>query len=87
MFVKLLGLVDLLAAVGILLLNLNMFKTFALIMGLLVLFKSIIFLDLFMTSMDVLVFLFIILAYFGVFNFFTWIVLIWLIYKGIISLI
>ena len=87
MIVKLLGLVDLLAALSLFMLKYNMFKSFALILGLIVLFKSIIFLDLFMTSMDIFSFLFIILGYFGIFNIFSWIAIVWLVQKGFSSLI
>ena len=87
MFVKLLGLIDLFASLSLLMLKFNMFKTFALLVGFLVLVKSIIFFDGFVTSFDVFAFLMILLGYFGVFNIFSWIAFIWLLQKSVFSLI
>jgi len=86
MILKLLGLIDLLAAIGLVMLKYDMFQTFALVLGLLVLIKAIMFFGSFISFIDIACFLVIILASFGVFNFISWIAAIWLLQKGFFSL-
>ena len=86
MILKLLGLIDLLAAIGLVMLKYDIFQTFALVLGLLVLIKAIMFFGSVISFADIACFLIIILAFFGVFNFISWIAAIWLFQKGFFSL-
>lgn len=86
MIVKLLGLIDLLAAVFIILLRFNIGRSIALIIAILLLIKSLIFLRSFVSFIDILSGVFLLLAIYGHYYFFTWLFVLWLGQKAIISL-
>jgi len=87
MIVKLLGLIDLLAAVFIILLRFNIGSKIALIIALMLLVKSVIFLTSFVSFVDIVSGVFLLLAVYGYYYFFTWIFALWLFQKGMISLL
>ncbi|MBS3141205.1 hypothetical protein J4405_03615 [Candidatus Woesearchaeota archaeon] len=86
MILKLMGLIDLLAGIGLVLLKYDMFQTVVLVLGLLVLIKAVMFFGSVISFIDIACFLVIILASFGIFNFISWIAAIWLFQKGFFSL-
>ncbi len=85
MIVKLLGLIDLLAAVFIILLRFNIGNKIAFVIAIILLIKSIIFLTSFTSWIDIISGIFLILAVYGHYYFFTWIFALWLFQKGVIS--
>lgn len=85
MIVKLLGLIDLLAAVFIILLRFNIGRDIAFIIAIILLIKSVIFLTSFISLIDVLCGVFLLLAIYGYYYFFTWLFALWLLQKGVIS--
>jgi len=86
MEVKILGLVDLLAGISLFLLKFNLFKQFAIIMGIILLVKSIMFLGNIVSLIDIIAVVVIFLAFMNIYGIITWLVVIWLIQKGVFSL-
>lgn len=87
MIVKLLGLIDLLAAVFIILLKFHIGENIAVIIAIILLIKSIIFLTSFISLIDILAGVFLLLAAYGHYYFFTWIFALWLLQKAFFSLL
>jgi hypothetical protein len=86
MIVKLLGLIDLLAAVFIILLRFNIGGSIALVIAILLLIKSFIFLRSFVSIIDILSGVFLLLAIYGHYYFFTWLFALWLLQKAVVSI-
>ncbi len=87
MIAKLLGIIDFLAALSIILLKFNVAESFAIVIALMLLVKSILFISDIVSIIDIGAVVFIILAIFGIFNIVTWIIFFWLLQKAIFSLI
>ncbi len=86
MIVKLLGLIDLLAAVFIILLRFNIGGSIALVIAIILLIKSFVFLRSFVSIIDILSGVFLLLAIYGHYYFFTWLFALWLLQKAIVSI-
>jgi len=86
MEVKLLGIVDLLAAFSLIFLKFGFFKQFAIIIGLLLLVKSLVFFNI-VGLIDIIAVVVMALAFMGIFGIVTWIFVVWLIQKGLFSLL
>lgn len=87
MLVRLLGIIDLLAAICIVLLRFNIGEKFALVIAILLLTKSVIFLTSFVSFIDILSGIFLILAAYGHYYFFTWFFALWLLQKAFFSIL
>lgn len=87
MEVKILGIVDLLAGLSLILLKFNLLKQFALIVGLVLLIKSLMFLGNIASFIDIIAVAVIVLAFFGVYGIVSWISVVWLVQKGLFSLL
>ncbi|MFH1210012.1 MAG: hypothetical protein V1663_04455, partial [archaeon] len=68
------------------LLKFNLLKQFALIMAFLLLIKSLMFLGNLVSFIDIFCVIVIVFAFMGFYGVITWIVVVWLIQKGIFSL-
>ena len=86
MIIKLLGLIDLLAAIFIILLRFHIGESIAFIVAILLILKSVIFLTSFVSLIDIISGIFLLLAVYGHYYFFTWIFALWLLQKAVISL-
>ena len=86
MVVKILGLLDLLAALSILLLRFNAVKTMAFALGIYLIIKGIIFIKSVTSVLDIAAGAIILIAFYGYFNILTWVAAVWLVQKGVISL-
>jgi len=86
MEIKILGAVDVLTGISLILLKFNLLKQFAIIMAFLLLIKSLMFLGNFASFIDIFCVVVIGAAFFGFYGTLTWIVVVWLIQKGIFSL-
>lgn len=86
MVVKILGVLDLLAALSILLLNFGAVKTMALALGIYLTIKGIIFIKSITSWIDIASGILMVVAVYGYFNILTWVAAIWLTQKGVISL-
>jgi len=84
MLVLLLGIMDILAGLSLAILKFKVFNLAWFFVGYLIL-KAIIFFNPFGSLMDVLSAIFIALAMFQIYNFLTWLFVLWLIQKGILS--
>ena len=85
MITKLLGIIDFLAALSIILVKFNIAETFALVIAVLLLIKSILFITNIVSVIDIIAVVFIFLAIFGIFNIITWVVFFWLLQKAVFS--
>lgn len=86
MITKLLGVIDLLAALSIILLKFNIGANFAIIIAILLLIKSLVFIYNIVSIVDIIAVIFIFLAIFSVFNIITWLIFFWLLQKSIFSI-
>jgi len=90
MVVKILGIADLMAALSILLFrvapNTGSIKTLLIVFAIYVIIKGLIFIKSITSIIDIAAGAFMVLAFYGYFNFLTWIAAIWLTQKGVISL-
>jgi hypothetical protein len=86
MFVKLMGILDLLAAIFMILLKWNIGSNIALVIAVLLGIKSIIFFYNWASVVDLITVGFLILAVFGYYFFFSWIFSLWLLQKAFFSL-
>ncbi|MBL7147810.1 MAG: hypothetical protein ISS82_03220 [Nanoarchaeota archaeon] len=87
MIAKLLGVIDLLAALSIILLKFNLGTSFALIIAIVLLIKSLLFIFNIVSIIDIISVVFIFLAIFGIFTVVTWIAFFWLLQKAVFSLL
>ncbi|MBU2634187.1 MAG: hypothetical protein KJ674_02995 [Nanoarchaeota archaeon] len=86
MEVKLLGVVDLLAAFSLILLKFGLLKQFAIIIGLILLVKSLVFFNI-VGFIDIIAVFVMALAFMGISGIITWVFVVWLIQKGLFSLL
>jgi hypothetical protein len=86
MVVKILGWADLMAALSILLLKFGVAPQLAFAAALYEIIKGGIFIKSITSIIDIIAGILILIAFYGYFNFLTWIAAIWLTQKGIISL-
>ncbi len=87
MVVKILGIVDLLAALSILLLKFNITpKIMVLTLAAYLIIKGVIFIKSLTSWADIAAGIIMILAFYGWFNILTWAAAVWLTQKGLISL-
>ncbi len=81
------GLLDLVAAIMMLLVRWNIGKTLGLIMALYVVVKSLVFIKDMASVVDLLAGIFFVLALFDYYNIITYILVLWLLQKGVVSLV
>jgi uncharacterized membrane protein HdeD (DUF308 family) len=86
MVVKLLGMFDLLSGIVLILLRFNLIKWVGLFFAAYLILKAILFIRDITSFIDIIAGIFIILAVLGIFNILSWIFVIWLLQKGIFSL-
>lgn len=86
MVVIILGLVDLLAAASFLFLKYGFLENWAVFFMFFLIVKGLVFIKSFVSVFDVVCGVFLIMAYFGIYNVMTWICFVWLLQKGIFSL-
>lgn len=86
MIVKILGMVDLLTAFGIVLLKFGIAEGLIVVLAFLLIAKAFVFFG-WMSIFDFLAAVIIILAFYGIFSWFTWIVFVYLLQKGFFSLL
>jgi len=86
MIVKLLGLVDLLAALCFLLVQWGVFENFAVVIAIILLIKSLIFISDFTSIIDLISALYLFLVIFNIHSAFAFIFVLWLLQKAIFSL-
>ena len=87
MLLKMFGLVDLLAALSLFLLQWDIGRTFGLVIISIFLLKSIVFFYDIASVLDLLTVLFFILALLGVYVFFSWVFILWLLQKAFFSFV
>jgi len=87
--VKILGLLDFFVGMNLILLKWQLFPYFALIMGLIVLFKALIFIgsDPVVSAIDITCLFFFFLALAGAYFYFTWLFSLWFFQKSFFSLV
>lgn len=85
-FIKLLGILDLLAGITLVSVNFGYLDKLSLFFGVLLILKGFFYLKSFVSSLDILSGIVIFIAVYGYFNIITWLVVIFLIQKGIFSL-
>jgi hypothetical protein len=81
-----LGVVDLLAAASFLFLKFGFLEHLAVFFMFFLIVKGLIFIKSFASIVDIICGVFLIMAYFGIYNIITWICFAWLLQKGFISL-
>ena len=84
---KILGVLDILAAISLILLNFGLLPVAAALFAIYIFIKSIVFFKDISSIIDLAVFIIFILALFGTYNFLTYAAIIWLLQKGIVSLL
>lgn len=87
MVVQLFGVIDLLAAVSIILAKAGVASGFITIIAILILIKSLIFIKDIVSIIDIIGVIFIFLALSGHFSMVTWLFLVWFLQKGLISML
>ena len=87
MIIRLFGIIDILAALSFLLILVDVGKTVALIIVTIILIKSIVFFSSLASIIDMVAIIFFVLALFGFFSVFTWLSALWLLQKGIMSVV
>ena len=87
MIVKILGILDLVMGLHLFLLKWELFSFLGFILGIYLLLKSVIFISDVSSVVDLVTALIYLLAVFGIYFFFSWIFALWLIQKGIFSLL
>ena len=87
MFIKLLGIFDLLSGIVLILLRFNLIKWGALVFAGYLIIKALFFIRDISSLVDLLAGIFIILAVLGVYNILTWIFVAWLLQKGVFTLL
>ena len=87
MIVQLFGLLDIIAALSVVLLKFDIFIWLSLVLGIYLIIKSLIFIKSLASWIDLICGIGMIISFIGFFSGFSWLVLIWLIQKGIFSLI
>jgi hypothetical protein len=85
-FLKALGILDFLAGISLVFLKFGLLENIALILGIYLIVKSIIFIKSLASIFDLISGILIVLAAHGMFFPFTWLVAVWLLQKGIFSL-
>lgn len=87
MIVQLFGILDILAALSIVLLKFKLFNIFALALGIYLVIKGLLFIKSLVSWIDLICGIIIIISYFGFFSILSWIVALWLLQKGAFSLV
>lgn len=86
MIVQLFGILDVLAALSVVLLKFKIFSVMALALGLYLIIKGLIFIKSVISWIDLACGIIIIISYIGFFSILSWIVALWLVQKGVFSL-
>jgi len=86
MVVFILGLLDILAACSFLFLKFGFMESFAVFFMFFLIIKGVLFIKNIVSILDIVCGVFLILAYFDVFNIVSWICFVWLLQKGVFSL-
>ena len=87
MIVKILGILDLVMGLHLFLLKWELFSFLGFVLGIYLLLKSVIFISDVSSVVDLVTAVIYLLAVFGIYFFFSWIFALWLIQKGIFSLL
>ena len=86
MIVQLFGILDVLAALSVVLLKLDIFVWISLFLGVYLIIKSLIFFKSVASWIDLICGIVIIVSFFGFFSVLSWVVALWLAQKGFFSL-
>ena len=87
MIVQLFGLLDIIAALSVVLLKFDIFIWLSLVLGIYLIIKSLIFIKSLASWIDLICGIVIIISYIGFFSILSWIVALWLAQKGLFSLV
>ena len=86
MIVQLFGLLDIIAALSVVLLKLGIFIWISLVLGIYLIIKGLIFIKSVVSWIDLICGFVLIISFFGFFSVLSWVVALWLAQKGFFSL-
>lgn len=84
--IKLLGFLDVLAAINLILIKFS-FDSLAILFSIYLIIKGLVYIKDLISIVDIICGVVILMAFYGYYNIFTWLVVLWLLQKGIVSLL